>query len=96
MEIIISKNTAIFPIEVVDQVWFFIIFLSLKQYIAKGCEPIILVLNVGFGSFQASFQISFVHCGRKMKEEKVVKMGPSQYCFIYHCSNLVALMSLKM
>jgi hypothetical protein len=60
MEITFSRNSVIFPIEVVDEVWFFIILSTLKLYIAMGCELIIFVLNAGFRSLQASIQISFV------------------------------------
>jgi hypothetical protein len=54
MEITFSRHTTIFLIEIVEQVWFFIILSTLKQYIVIGYEPIILVLNARFRSLKAS------------------------------------------
>jgi hypothetical protein len=67
VEIIFSRHTTIFLIEIVDLVWFFIILSTLKQYIVVGCEPIILVLNARFRSLKASVQISFVQYGRQIE-----------------------------
>jgi hypothetical protein len=68
-----SRHTTIFLIEFVDRVWFFIILSTLKQYVVVGCEPIILVLNAGFRSLQASIQISFVQYGRQIEGGKSSK-----------------------
>jgi hypothetical protein len=67
VEITFSRHTTIFLIEILDQVWFFIILTTLKQYIVVGCEPIILVLNARFRSLKASVQISFVQYGRQIE-----------------------------
>jgi hypothetical protein len=67
VEIKFSRHITIFLVEIVDQVWFFIILSTLKQYIVVGCEPIILVLNAGFRSLKASVQISFVQYGRQIE-----------------------------
>jgi hypothetical protein len=66
VEITFSRHTTIFLIEILDQVWFFIILTTLKQYIVVGCEPIILELNARFRSLRASIQISFVQYGRQI------------------------------
>jgi hypothetical protein len=73
MEITISRHTTIFLIEILDQVWFFIILTTLKQYIVVGCEPIILVLNSRFRSLKASIQISFVQYGRQIERGRSSK-----------------------
>jgi hypothetical protein len=62
-----SRHTTTFLIEILGQVWFFIILTFLKQYVVIGCEPIILVLNARFRSLKASVQISFVQYGRQIE-----------------------------
>jgi hypothetical protein len=73
MEITFLRHTTIFLIEILDQVWFFIILTTLKQYIVVGYEPIILVLNARFRSLKASIQISFVQYGRQIERGRSSK-----------------------
>jgi hypothetical protein len=70
VEITFSRHTTLFLIKIVDQVWFFIILTTLKQYIIVGCEPIILVLNAIFRSLKASVQIPFVQYGRQIERRR--------------------------